>query len=228
VHFFFFGGVGVKASLATPRCRVNDYYSNSTLSHTLKAEDDSGYNVEMTPTGTDDGVDPALDLVRTMSMSTDKDILKQLRDAMNPKQKQQTWIMMFQAFMGMVAVLVLLVVVIVGYVSLRQVRESVQTMAEQTEQLKQITLQTTEQMEKLVANLDPVSVLPEFKESLDNMNTGVYELTTTLCGSPIFASNCPKPETPGPPSPAPVANSTGFEDAAPAPAPDMIDSSASG
>ena len=97
--FFFFGGVGVKASLATPRCRVNDYYSNSTLSHTLKAEDDSGYNVEMTPTGTDDGVDPALDLVRTMSMSTDKDILKQLRDAMNPKQKQQTWIMMFQAFM---------------------------------------------------------------------------------------------------------------------------------
>ena len=99
VHFFFLGGVGVKASLATPRCRVNDYYSNSTLSHTLKAEDDSGYNVEMTPTGTDDGVDPALDLVRTMSMSTDKDILKQLRDAMNPKQKQQTWIMMFQAFM---------------------------------------------------------------------------------------------------------------------------------
>merc|ERR1711977_752771 len=178
--------------------------------------------------GLDGDVDPALDLVRTMSMSTDKDILKQLRDAMNPKQKQQTWIMMFQAFMGMVAVLVLLVVVIVGYVSLRQVRESVQTMAEQTEQLKQITLQTTEQMEKLVANLDPVSVLPEFKESLDNMNTGVYELTTTLCGSPIFASNCPKPETPGPPSPAPVANSTGFEDAAPAPAPDMIDSSASG
>ena len=49
----------------------------------------------------DDGeeVDPALDLVRTMSMSTDKDILKQLRDAMNPNQKQQTFIMLLQAGM---------------------------------------------------------------------------------------------------------------------------------
>ena len=44
-------------------------------------------------------VDPALDLVRTMSMSTDKDILKQLRDAMNPNQKQQTVIMLLQAGM---------------------------------------------------------------------------------------------------------------------------------
>merc|ERR1712188_157994 len=123
------------------------------------AEDDSGYNVEMTPTGTDDGVDPALDLVRTMSMSTDKDILKQLRDAMNPKQKQQTWIMMFQAFMGMVAVLVLLAVVIVGYISLLRLGSAVGTMADQTSQLKQITQQTSAEMAKLVENLAPVAVM---------------------------------------------------------------------
>merc|ERR1712003_181623 len=61
-----------------------------------------------------------------MSMSTDKDILKQLRDAMNPNQKQQTVIMLLQAGMGMLAVCILLGVVIVGYISLREVRESVQ------------------------------------------------------------------------------------------------------
>merc|ERR1711934_1211694 len=66
----------------------------------------------------DSVVDPALDLVRTMSMSTDKDILKQLRDAMNPKQKQQTFVMLVQAGMGVIAVGILLAVVIVGYISL--------------------------------------------------------------------------------------------------------------
>merc|ERR1712072_571527 len=178
--------------------------------------------------GLDGDVDPALDLVRTMSMSTDKDILKQLRDAMNPKQKQQTFIMVLQAGLGLVAVAILLAVVIVGYILLVNVGNAVKTMADQTTELKIITQQTSEAMSQLVDNLAPAQVLPEFKQSLDNMNTGVYELTTTLCGSPIFASNCPKPPTPGPPSPAPVANSTGFEDPAPAPAPDMIDPSASG
>jgi len=59
------------------------------------ADDDGGYDVD----GAGSDVDPALDLVRTMSMSSDKDILKQLRDAMNPRQKQQTIIMLVQAFM---------------------------------------------------------------------------------------------------------------------------------
>merc|ERR1712216_325725 len=81
----------------------------------LSAEDD-GYKIDSSPGG--DDVDPALDLVRTMSMSTDKDILKQLRDAMNPKQKQQTFVMLVQAGMGVIAVGILLAVVIVGYISL--------------------------------------------------------------------------------------------------------------
>merc|ERR1711959_845296 len=83
--------------------------------------------------------DPALDLVRTMSMSTDKDILKQLRDAMNPKQKQQTFVMLIQAGMGVIAVGILLAVVIVGYISLLRLGGAVSTMADQTSQLKQIT-----------------------------------------------------------------------------------------
>ena len=61
----------------------------------------------------------------------------------------------------MLAVCILLGVVIVGYISLREVRESVQMMAEQTAELKEITLQTSEQRNMLVENLDPVSVLPE-------------------------------------------------------------------
>ena len=42
------------------------------------------------------GANTHLDLVRTMSMSTDKEVLRQLRDAMNPKQKQQTRVMLAQ------------------------------------------------------------------------------------------------------------------------------------
>merc|ERR1711920_1162994 len=127
----------------------------------LSAEDD-GYNMDTSPGG--DDVDPALNLVRTMSMSTDKDILKQLRDAMNPKQKQQTFVMLIQAGMGVIAVGILLAVVIVGYISLREVRQSVQMMADQTAQLKQITQETSAEMAKLVDNLAPVAVLPEFKQ----------------------------------------------------------------
>ena len=40
--------------------------------------------------------DPALGLVRSMTMSSDKELLRQLRDAMNPKQKEQTRLMLFQ------------------------------------------------------------------------------------------------------------------------------------
>merc|ERR1711959_642802 len=188
----------------------------------LAAEDD-GYKIDSSPGG--DDVDPALDLVRTMSMSTDKDILKQLRDAMNPKQKQQTFVMLIQAGMGVIAVLVLLVVVIVGYVSLRQVRESVQMMAEQTAELKEITLQTSEQMNLLVENLDPVSVLPDFKQSLENMNEGVTDLTNTLCASPIFAAQCRAAEAPPAPAPAPApaaeTNTTSSSDEAPDTIPSM-------
>merc|ERR1711977_728979 len=173
--------------------------------------------------GLDGDVDPALDLVRTMSMSTDKDILKQLRDAMNPKQKQQTFIMVLQAGLGLVAVAILLAVVIVGYILLVNVGNAVKTMADQTTELKIITQQTSEAMSQLVDNLAPAQVLPEFKEILENMNEGVDTLTTTLCGSPLFAAQCPAELrggafVPGLPSTTPAP--------APAPATDTADTSA--
>jgi len=179
------------------------------------ADDDGGYDVD----GAGSDVDPALDLVRTMSMSSDKDILKQLRDAMNPRQKQQTIIMLVQAFMAMVAVLILLGVVIVGYISLRQVRTAVQTMADQTTELKEITLQTQQQMDLLVQNLAPVEVLPEFQQSLENMNEGVSELTTTLCASPLFSAQCPRDELPTTPATTPAPAPAGTPAEAPAEAP---------
>ena len=104
----------------------------------------------------------------------------------------------------MVAVLILLGVVIVGYISLRQVRTAVQTMADQTTELKEITLQTQQQMDLLVQNLAPVEVLPEFQQSLENMNEGVFELTTTLCASPLFSAQCPRDELPTTPATTPA------------------------
>ena len=67
----------------------------------------------------------------------------------------------------------------------------VSTMADQTSQLKQITQETSEEMAKLVDNLAPVAVMPEFKQSLENMNDQVDLLTNTLCASPLFAAQCP-------------------------------------
>jgi len=164
-------------------------------------------------------VDPALDLVRTMSMSTDKDILKQLRDAMNPKQRQQTFVMILQAGLGLIAVAILLAVVIVGYLNLVNVSNAVGTMAEQTTQLKDITLNTSKKMNLLVENLGPVKVLPDFEESLSNMNEQVDILTTTLCSSPLFAAQCPADLRGGAFAPAPPA---------PEPAGDELNSSTSG
>mmetsp|Transcript_15940 Transcript_15940/g.40661 ORF Transcript_15940/g.40661 Transcript_15940/m.40661 type:complete len:209 (+) Transcript_15940:245-871(+) len=148
-------------------------------------------------TSNGDGVDPTLGLVRTMSMSSDKEILRSLRDAMNPKQKQQTRIMLVQASMGMLAVIILLGVVVVGYLSLREVRISVSHMAEQTAALRNITAELSVEMGSLNDNLAPVEVLPEFKQSLTNMHDGVVLLTNTICASPLFSAQCTPPATDG-------------------------------
>lgn len=140
-------------------------------------------------------VHPTLGLVRTMSMSTDKEILKQLRDAMNPNQKQQTLIMILQASMGLTAVCILVGIVIVGFISLHDVQLSVAKMAEQTAELYNITSGLSEQMNGLNANLEPVAVLPDFKQSLADMNSAVSRLTETLCASPLFAAQCIVPDT---------------------------------
>jgi len=147
------------------------------------------------PQEEDDGVNPTLGLVRSMSMSTDKEILKQLRDAMNPKQKQQTVIMLFQASMALLAICILVGIVIVGYISLHDVQVSVSKMADQTEELYLITTNVSEQMTDLNENLQPVTVLPDFKQSLSDMNDNVYKLTQTLCASPLFAAQCVVPTT---------------------------------
>ena len=155
------------------------------LSQRDEEEDDEGQMV-----GEGDVI-PALDLVRTMSMSSDKDILRQLRDAMNPKQKQQAFVMVVQAGLALVAVGILLAVVIVGYISLVRIGTAVQTMADQTTQLKNITKQTSEKMTALTKNLEPVAILPELDASLQQMNDDVDTLTNTMCGSPLFAATCP-------------------------------------
>merc|ERR1711959_29197 len=123
-----------------------------------------------------------------MSMSTDKEVLRQLRDAMNPKQKQQTRVML--------AVITLLVVVIIAYVMAIQIRNNVQAMAGQTAEMAQLTATMASQMEQLNANLAPVSVLPDFKNSLENMHAGVSELTEVMCSSPIFTCNEPSNAAP--------------------------------
>jgi len=161
--------------------------------------DDSEFDGE-TMTNPSFGANTHLDLVRTMSMSTDKEVLRQLRDAMNPKQKQQTRVMLAQMTLGIIAVITLLVVVIIAYVMAIQIRNNVQAMAGQTAEMAQLTATMASQMEQLNANLAPVSVLPDFKNSLENMHAGVSELTEVMCSSPIFTCNEPSNAAPAAPA----------------------------
>merc|ERR1719460_3378979 len=67
----------------------------------------------------------ALELVRQGTMSSDKDLLRQLRDAMNPKQRQQTRLMLIQSGVGLVGLGILVGIVIVAQISLTSVDNSV-------------------------------------------------------------------------------------------------------
>lgn len=94
----------------------------------------------------------------------------------------------------------LLVVVIIAYVMAIQIRNNVQAMAGQTAEMAQLTATMASQMEQLNANLAPVSVLPDFKNSLENMHAGVSELTEVMCSSPIFTCNEPSNAAPAAPA----------------------------
>jgi len=139
----------------------------------------------------DDGVDPTLGLVRTMSMSTDKSILKELRDAMNPKEKEQTLVLMAQAGVALVVVIALCAVAVEGTIKLREVRVGVQDMATETTELKVMTQAVDKEMNVLVKTLEPVLVLPSMAETVANLSEKMYTLTEINCGSSLFAPYCP-------------------------------------
>ena len=46
-------------------------------------------------------------------------------------------------------------------------------------------------MDDLVVGLEPLKILPEFEESLEDMSDATAQLTTILCGSSLFAAQCP-------------------------------------
>ena len=42
-----------------------------------------------------------------------------------------------------------------------------------------------------MVGLEPLKILPEFEESLEDMSDATAQLTTILCGSSLFAAQCP-------------------------------------
>merc|ERR1712078_864964 len=90
-----------------------------------------------------------LDLVRQGTMSSDKELLRQLRDAMNPRQKQQTQLMLIQSGVGLVGLGILVGIVIVAQISLTSVETSVVGMS---------------------TALLPVQQMEEMSQTLDEMN----------------------------------------------------------
>merc|ERR1711908_259451 len=137
------------------------------------------------------GAGPDDFVVRTQSMSTERSILKELRDSLNPYAKLEGRIMVVQAFTALVAMIALCAVAVGGIITLREVRVGVQDMATETTHLKVMTQEVDKEMNVLVKTLEPVLVLPSMAETVANLSEKMYTLTEINCGSSLFAPYCP-------------------------------------
>merc|ERR1712186_183500 len=101
---------------------------------------------------------------------------------MNPKQKEQTLVLLVQAGVALVVVIALCAVAVGGVITLQKVRLGVEDMATETTDLKVMTQEVDKQMGVLVTALEPVQILPPFEESLRNMSVNTARMNKILCG----------------------------------------------
>lgn len=128
---------------------------------------------------------------RSYTRSSEKEILVQLRNSLNPYEKIETRIMIVQAFTAVVAVVCLLGIAIVGYTKIKDIRVSVQTVAVETTEMANLTSTMGDEMDLMVKTMEPVLLLPNITLEMEQMETGVNQLNDIICESPLFAPTCP-------------------------------------
>jgi len=138
------------------------------------------------------GVEAILERVNTRS--TEKEMLRQLRDSLNPDERIHTRILLLQALTALVAVVIMVALVIGGYVKLREIRVSVQAMAVSTSELKLATDEIAKKNEELVKEMEPLAVMPGLAKSMQDMSEATDQMNAIVCGSPLFAPQCPPEE----------------------------------
>jgi len=143
-----------------------------------------------------------LDLVRQATMSSDKDLLRQLRDAMNPKQRQQTRLMLIQSGVGLIGLGILVGIVIVAQISLTSVDNSVVGMGGTLDEMNAVLTEMNQALMAMNEALEPVQEMEVMAKTLAEMDEELSRLTETLCTSPVFAvsaaqAGCPGGAAPG-------------------------------
>ena len=115
---------------------------------------------------------------RSYTRSSEKEILVQLRNSLNPYEKIETRIMIVQAFTAVVAVVCLLGIAIVGYTKIKDIRVSVQTVAVETTEMANLTSTMGDEMDLMVKTMEPVLLLPNITLEMEQMETGVNQLVS--------------------------------------------------
>ena len=115
---------------------------------------------------------------RSYTRSSEKEILVQLRNSLNPYEKMETRIMVVQAFTAVVAVVCLLGIAIVGYTKIKDIRVSVQTVAVETTEMANLTSAMGDEMDLMVKTMEPVLLLPNITLEMEQMETGVNQLVS--------------------------------------------------
>ena len=129
----------------------------------------------------------ALELVRQGTMSSDKELLRQLRDAMNPKQQEQTRLMLIQSGVGLTGLGILMGIVIVAQLSLSSVEKSVVGMEGTLKEMNGVLGDMNNALTAMNTALLPVQEMETMSTTLEEMNDELNRLTETICTSPVFS-----------------------------------------
>ena len=140
----------------------------------------------------------ALDLVRQGTMSSDKELLRQLRDAMNPKQQEQTRLMLIQSGVGLTGLGILMGIVIVAEISLSSVEKSVVGMEGTLKEMNGVLGDMNNALTAMNTALLPVQEMETMSTTLEEMNDELNRLTQTICTSPVFSMTAAQAGCPGP------------------------------
>lgn len=127
---------------------------------------------------------------RSYTRSSEKEILVQLRNSLNPYEKIETRIMVVQAFTAVVAVVCLLGIAIVGYTKIKDIRVSVQTVAVETTEMANLTSAMGDEMDLMVKTMEPVLLLPNITLEMEQMSTSTGQLVSVH----FFFSYTPSPQ----------------------------------
>merc|ERR1719460_2482760 len=140
----------------------------------------------------------ALELVRQGTMSSDKELLRQLRDAMNPKQQEQTRLMLIQSGVGLTGLGILMGIVIVAEMSLSSVEKSVVGMEGTLKEMNGVLGDMNNALTAMNTALLPVQEMETMSTTLEEMNDELNRLTQTICTSPVFSMTAQQAGCPGP------------------------------